>query len=169
MAETEVKSPPETPQEPKKPNPLVKALRENPRARSIAGWAIMVFLVFFVWWTGTLRAMGAETAGLARGADALAASLVPSLLERNPLKLERLLQKVAEEANYASVTVSDPEGKVLASTDPTQKDLSRPELSRAPEKAEVVGGPQNGTIRRKIFLARGNPFGVLEIKLGSPK
>jgi hypothetical protein len=167
MAETEAKTPSEAPQEPKKPNPLVKALRENPRARAMAGWAIMVFLVLFVWWTGTLRAMGAETAGLARGADALAVSLVPGLLDRNPVKLERLLQKIAEEAGYASVTVSDPEGKVLASTDATQKDLSRPELARAPDKAEVVGGPQKGTIRRKIFLAQGNPFGILEIKLGA--
>jgi hypothetical protein len=148
-----------------RPNPLLKALRENPRLRNLTAYGVMILLLLFTIWTGGLRAAGARDAAQLVGVDALAASLSSVALERDPIKAERALAKIVRESGYRSLTLTDPRGVVTASTDSSRKGERILDLERAPDKARKYGTEAGPVIRRKVFLAEDNAIGSLEVGL----
>lgn len=153
------------PQAPKQPNPIVKLLKEKPVARHALAYAILVGLIAFSWaragWVGD----GAARAALIVGADGIAAAFTPSAYVSDSSRIEKALRDIVQQGGFRSATFTDMDGNVLASTDLSRKGTRMAEFSRAKVKAEWIGTPTGPVIRRQIYMAEGNPRGVLEIAL----
>jgi hypothetical protein len=136
---------------------LGKPLHEWIRALIIVGICLVIMLVLV--WTGNMRTRQAEENAYRRMGDAMAQALVPQFLNRNWAKTEQELTRMAEAGNFSEITITDPNGVVLAST--TRTPLKPETLKSAPDRARVIFEPGNIRIERKVWLAQGNAIGAV--------
>jgi hypothetical protein len=136
---------------------LTQPFREMIRALIIVAVALVVILILI--WTGRMQTKRAEETAYRNMGDALAQSMVPILLERNWSKAEQQLGRIAEAGNFSEITLTDVEGRLLASTN--RSPIKPESLRTAPDAARVSMEPGNVRIERKVWLAQGNALGAV--------
>ncbi len=151
MSET----PPAVPVEKAEKTPL------NPALRIAIGYGVLILLMAIIAFAGSQKAKASEAEAYRRMGDALAQSFVPHYLNRNWAKTDQDIAKVASAANIQEITLTDTEGRKLASTNRSAADTES--LKNAPDTASIRGVSGGYQIERKIFLAEGNPIGAVRI------
>jgi hypothetical protein len=144
----------------------------SPALRQIAMAAIALVLIALVSVALEIQARGRERAALGKGLDSLGATLVVPLLEARSVvntnraaRLQPLVEGIAEAGGYESVTLTDADGAVLATTDTRLKGQVVEPLKSAPEKAAV--GDADGAIQadRAIVGPGGERLGAVRVRL----
>lgn len=96
----------------------------SPQTRNlIVGTALAVILLTITAWAGSVRTEKARRAALVSGVSALAASLKYPMLEANSMRtnagrdrLRPIVIDIATSGGYSAVTITGPDGDVLATT-----------------------------------------------------
>lgn len=125
-------------------------------------------LVIFSWiliTRGNWQTSSAWRNGQLQAADAVGAALTNDVYRSDISRLDQILQRIAREGNFRSVTFTNLDGEVLSTTDAALKGQRLPELARASWKAGISGRANDLVVSRKIGLAEDNPRGVLRIAL----
>lgn len=135
-------------------------------------WVRVLVTVFgiavFTWiliTRGNWQASAAWREGQLQTANAVGAALSNDVYRSDISRLDQILQRVAREGSFRSVTFTNLDGEVLSTTDAALRGQRLPELSRASWKASLSGGAKDMIVSRKIGLAEDNPRGILRIAL----
>ncbi len=154
-----------------------EAKRASPLAVFVRMWKqrawvrvlVSVFaLVIFSWiliTRGNWQASAAWREGQLQTANAVGAALSNDVYRSDISRLDQILQRIAREGSFRSVTFTNLDGEVLSTTDAALRGQRLPELSRASWKATLSGGAKDMIVSRKIGLAEDNPRGILRIAL----
>ncbi|MCG9895702.1 MAG: hypothetical protein MH204_09525 [Fimbriimonadaceae bacterium] len=149
---------PEIPQEDKAQVSAAKSGRKAvPWRLILIGAALSVFLLSAMILTAQARARHVAARELL--ARSVAAALVADLLEQRPARLRLQLERIAKAGGFRRITVAAPDGRVIASTQ-TATALDRPSM-----ETRVSRDREDEVIRTPIYLAEGNPLGLLEIRM----
>lgn len=118
-----------------------------PGVRFAIAAAIVLLLLFLVSWAGVRQANEMRRAELGKGVDAIAAALTIPLLETASVqyegrrsRLQRVAGDIASAAGYQQVTITDAEGRVLASVDKNLERATIPEMAAPADKRDKVSG-----------------------------
>lgn len=125
--------------------------------------AISLFLLIVVFMTVSAAAERTRQNAIADQIDGLSKAMTPALLERDNVKLLRLVENISKAAGYESMTITDDEGKVLATTNRNSDFTVIKELSQAPLDAKTKKKEGNIVITRAITLGDDNVIGAMEI------
>lgn len=138
---------------------------QSPYLRPIVMTAVAIVLLMIVAWGGNMRTHQAKIAEIERSVDALSEAIEPSVLDRNPSKLDRTLLSIAEAGNYKSVSYTDSSGMVISTTDGVRKGKRYEELANCPVKAKATNEKGSIVIRRAVILAGDTRLGNIEVVL----
>lgn len=133
----------------------------SPFLRGAIGYVVLILLMVIIAFAGSQRAKVMQAESYRRMGDALAQSLLPHYLNRNWAKTDQDLAKIASAANLQEITLTDTEGRMLASTN--RSATGTESLKNAPNEASIRGVSGGYQIERKIFLAEGNPIGAIRV------
>lgn len=151
-----------------KPSPLAVFVRMW-KQRAWVRALVTVFALFVFSWIlvtrGNWQASAAWREGQLQTANAVGAALSNDVYSSDIARLDQILQRIARDGSFRSVTFTNLDGEVLSTTDAALRGQRLPELSRASWKATLSGGAKDAVVSRKIGLAESNPRGVLRIAL----
>lgn len=151
---------PETqqPAEPKKPMP------EWMKRFIVIGCIVVAFIVQD-WWL-VARGNGARQRTFENAVKAMAVALQPTLLTRNTDRARPVITSMATAGNFALIVVTDPSGRVIASTDRSQDAITIDDMKNPipgnTQIRSVDGGLQATT---PIALGGNNVIGTLRVVL----
>jgi hypothetical protein len=141
----------------------------SPTTRNlIMGTAIVVILLTLTAWSGAIRTENAKRDGLRADVAALAMAFKYPLLEANSLRtsagrerLAPILAEVARAGGYHALTLTDAEGKVLATTEGTLiESVPEGDLPKSPR----VGRVEAGLSASAPVMLGGAPIGYLFVE-----
>lgn len=125
----------------------------------VAAIALIIMIILVL--AGNAKAKQAEASAYERMGNALAESFAQDFFDRKWAKTEQELVRIANAGNFAEITLTDLDGRILAST---SKSSANPErLKDAPAAARVSMEPGIVRIERKVGLAQSNPQGAMRI------
>lgn len=137
----------------------------DPRLRIIILAGLVVLVLFIVSLAYSIRGNQMRTAAHLQGIDALSVALTRDFRSPDPDLLRQFANDIARTADYQSVTFTDANGKVLASTNrlligETLSHLEKPEVT--PHIRKIDGFE---TVYRAIALGNTNVIGGVSIQL----
>lgn len=145
--------------------PVAKPLPMPIRLTIAAG--IVILLIVIVGWAGVANAKSQRRDAFSQGVTALGASLTESVLlsDRDRAKTGQLLQRIATEAGYSSISLTDGRGKIFASTDRTMENQDLPDFAKV--STETVVRTVNGkwVATRGVYLGSNNRIGAIQVTL----
>lgn len=141
------------------PNPAMPL-----NARLAVFVAIILFLFMLQYTANGCARESIKMSWLGRTTSAVAAAVAPAVDEGNQVRVRRMLEEVAKDARFAAITVTDPAGKVLASTDRMMQDRVLDSMKDAPDLPRILrqdgrlvsvrtvnlGGAKVGAIRIEV-------------------
>jgi len=142
----------------------------NPQYRRyIIATGIVVVLLTLTSWVGAIRTNSARVDTFRSATSALAASLRPDLMDANSqrtdsgrIRLGPLVTNVAKAGGYRVVTMTDENGKVLASTDKNLEGSSL-DTNGYPTETTFVGRTPSGLKAASPILLGDTVIGYLVI------
>ncbi len=152
----------------KKPSPLAVFARMWKQSPWVRGLVSALALIIFSWMLivrGNWQTSDAWRNGQLQAVDAVGAALTNDVYRTDTSRLDQILQRIAREGNFRSVTFTNLDGEVLSTTDAALRGQRLPELARASWKAGISGAKNSWVVSRKIGMAEDNPRGVLRIAL----
>lgn len=163
MSDPEV-TPPAVPEEssPEPPKPA-----SNPILRTFGLGIVGILVLFMVWFAGILNASAVRQQTLLHGLNALAYASKDAVLTGDAAKLRVLAQGIADSGDYTSVTFTNAQGIVLASTDTTQLGKTLDQLKNPPLTSKLQNLNGHDTMFRAITLGENNVIGGISIELKS--
>ena len=135
----------------------------SPAKRMVVLAVVFFLLLMVVIFSGNVRTRAQVTQERMNTARAISKALVDEVIQGETGRLRLSVETIAKEAGYASMTVTDKDGLVLATTDRTVAGQIRDEMKNPkPDPVSVrVGGLP--AIRKAIVLGENNIQGNLEI------
>lgn len=134
-------------------------------ARPLIFFGAGIVLAGLVGWSSLISAEGKKRESIARSVDALAETMPEYFIQRSFTKIERMVTKVVDSAGYETVTVTDPQGKVIASSNRAMSGKDIGDLKNSITKARLGTDGDVYVIRRSIFLAGDTKLGGLEVRI----
>lgn len=164
MDDTQQVQNPDAPvEEPAKPTRGMRkpSLRTNVRMAALAGIGLLMLILVVA--ASNVRLASGIRAERAKTVNALAYALREPVLQQDPPKLRTLLEGMATAAGYERLTVTDPSGKVIASTDRRFDDTTIKELATTTQEPKFEQSGAQQIARTTVWLAKGNAIGGVEI------
>jgi|GEM_PF-4745594 len=136
-------------------------------ARKEARWTMvaitLIALMGLIIFAGDVRRRGEVRAEKIRATQSIAAALLSEVLNRKDFRAQRACDQIQSAGGYASVTITEAGGKVIASSDKNLlgKSLTPPKeaLTKAEERTE--DGVQ--AFWKAIVLGTDNPVGYVRL------
>jgi len=127
--------------------------------------AVLAVAIIFVSWIGGRRAEATRERALARGVDALAASLAASFTVSDLPRLRRTVDAMATAGKYTRVLVLTAEGNVAAATDTLASNEGFGESATWPTEAKVNHRGDGISISRVIASPGAAVQGLLVVEV----
>ncbi len=138
----------------------------NPTMRTVILGGMTLVLLIVVIFSSNVRTVNAVKGERVKAVAAVAASIKEEVIRADRLKLQQILNQVAERGGMQTITITDTEGRTLASTD-RQKDAGPIAELNPPPKDPVVTTSKGVTvIREAVWLAQDNAIGGIEVVYG---
>jgi hypothetical protein len=149
------------------PAPAPREPRQlSTNAKIAIGSAIVLFLFLIQFFASNFRSEAVKMEMFARGVNAHAALLTQPFVERDARKLRDLALAAAGAGDYASVTLADPKGRVLASTDRTMEGQVLAKMVDPPADKPRLDRERGRLVAiRAIVLGTNNVIGGLRVEL----
>lgn len=152
--------------------PAVQPAAPNPALRQIAMAVIALVLIALVSIALEIQARGRERAALGKGLDSLGATMVVPLIEARSVvnanraaRLQPLVEAIAQSGGYESVTLTDADGGVLATTDTRLKGQVVEAMKNAPSMASVTDADGAIQADRAVFGPGDERIGAIRVRL----
>jgi len=128
---------------------------------------IVILLLVVVAWAGSMNAKGQRREAFGQGVTALSAALTESVLlsDRDQEKTSKLLERIATDAGYTSISLSNGRGKIFASTDRTKLNQDFPDFDRVSSETNIRNDGGSWVASRGVYLGSNNRIGGIEVIL----
>ena len=157
----QVEQPDQATEPPKSQRTPVRSFRANLRMAALAGIGLLMLVLVVA--ASNVRLANGIREERAKSVSALAYALREPILQQDPPKLRSLLEGIATAGGYERVSVTDPAGKVVASTDRKFDDTEIKELSTTIQEATLVRAGIHDIYRQTVWLAKDNSIGGVEV------
>ena len=155
----------EQPAQAANPKPQAHKFEMPAWGRPVIFFGAGLLLAGLVGWSSLISAEGKKRESIARSVDALAETMPEYFIQRSFTKIERMVTKVVDSAGYETVSVTDPQGKVIASSNRAMSGKDIGELKNSITKARLGTDGDVYVIRRSIFLAGDTKLGGVEVRI----
>lgn len=130
--------------------------------RTVVLAAILLLLIVTLQWTAERRVATVRQSAFAQTADAVSAAVAQQALLKGAA-LQTTAQRIAEAGHFDSVTITDEQGLVVATTDRTRDGQTVPALVQGPLAAKVEVREGRLVAHRAVVLAGDTRVGGLEL------
>lgn len=137
----------------------------HPAVRQTVLAGIALVLLGLTWFTGTLRADQAKREALGQGLSGLSVTVREDVLRKDAGRLRLTATNVATAGGFASVTFTDANGNVLASTDGTLKGKTLDHMKKPPLNPEIKSVEGVQTMFKAVTLGEDNVIGGISVGL----
>ncbi len=138
-----------------------------PQLRLVGLAGVAILLIAIVAFAGKVNADNVRRNALTQMSNALSAALVEPAMTHDKARLALLVQRIATDGGLEAVTITDPEGAVVASTDSKRLGQVIERLKKPPAKAELRDDNGRTSAVHGLFVGADSAVGGLEIVAGS--